>query len=617
MIGDDVEALVQQLTAEKIFGHTILPAERMALLRKLQEKIGIRSYELLLPLLFTIKNQPLTLTDYKPFSPLFYADRPKRLLVQSGRQVGKSLSTAAVANILPSQNPNFTSLVTTPLADQVRRFITVYVKPLIQDSPLPFLWYGPNTKSTLYHHEFPNRSNLIFSFASLSADRIRGISADSVSFDEIQDFHPDNLPVIESTTDASRFGLFQYTGTPKSLDNTIHGLWMQSSQAEWVTKCTHCGHWNIASAEYDLLDMIGPWHPDISEETPATICSKCKKPINPRYGHWQHRTPEKKERFAGYHVPQIILPLHFANESKWRTLLERQQGAGHTTEALFYNEVLGESVDAGQKLISVTDLRAAASLPWTNNPQDPSPEIMKRRRRYQWTVLGVDWAGGGETAISFTVMALLGILPDGTIDVLWGKRFTASLDHLAEAQECKHWMDYFKVDSIAHDYTGAGSLRESYLLNNGVPIECTIPIQYVGSAKYNLMTEVPPTANHSRRYYRADKTRSLLYTIASITQRKIHFFQYDGGNGNDSGSLMDDFLALVEEKSSGRGGNESYLITRNPLVPDDFAHAVNLGCLALWHVTGMWPDFGAVRPDVTRIQQSFDEDEDAFWDLSV
>lgn len=617
-MNEKIEVLLRQLTADKLYGHDISPADRIAIIRKIQELSPIRSYELLLPILFTLKGKPLTWNDHRPFSPLFNADRPKRLLLQSGRQVGKSLATAVCGIILPGQNPNFTSLITTPLGEQVRRFSVNYVKPLMQDSPFPFLWKNPFTKSTIYQHEFPNRSNLIFSFASLSADRIRGISADAVSFDEIQDFNTENLPVIESTADASKYGMIQYTGTPKSLDNTINGLWMKSSQAEWVIKCPHCGFWNIPSAEHNLLEMIGPWHPDISEEKPGTICASCKKPINPRFGHWQHRYPERRERFAGYHIPQVIMPLHFANAGKWRTLIEKQQGAAHTSQALFYNEILGESVDAGQKLVSSTDLIQAGCLPWKNNPYDPSEEIMKRRDRYVWTTIAADWSGGGEKGVSFTVLAFMGILPDGTIDVLWGKRMTASLDHVGEAKETLHWMNFFKADTIAHDYTGAGALRETFLLEAGVPEDATVPIMYVPSAKYNLMTLIPPTQNHGRRYFRSDKTRTLLYVIGCLKQGKLRFFQYDGGAASAGTSLMDDFLALIEEKSGGLTGNETYCINRNHAVPDDFAHAVAFGCLTLWHVTGNWPNFAiSQQPDATQIGYSYDEMLDDQWDVSV
>ena len=78
---------------------------------------------------------------------------------------------------------------------------------------------------------------------------------------------------------------------------------------------------------------------------------------------------------------------------------------------------------------------------------------------------------------------------------------------------------------------------------------------------------------------------------------------------------MNDFLALIEEKSDSRTGSPVYIISRNHAVPDDFAQAVNIGCLALWQTTSMWPSFGWHQPDASQIQYSYDEDLD--WDVTV
>jgi hypothetical protein len=55
--------------------------------------------------------------------------------------------------------------------------------------------------------------------------------------------------------------------------------------------------------------------------------------------------------------------------------------------------------------------------------------------------------------------------------------------------------------------------------------------------------------------------------------------------------LMDDFLALVENKIPSAHGSDVYTIQRNPLLSDDFAQAVNIGCCALWHMNSAWPNF--------------------------
>jgi hypothetical protein len=73
----------------------------------------------------------------------------------------------------------------------------------------------------------------------------------------------------------------------------------------------------------------------------------------------------------------------------------KREGFGNMTTAQFYNEVLGESVDAGQKLISETELRGACVLDWENK-KEPEPRCLANINEYKNRVLAVDWGGGGE-----------------------------------------------------------------------------------------------------------------------------------------------------------------------------------------------------------------------------
>jgi hypothetical protein len=342
--------------------------------------------------------------------------------------------------------------------------------------------------------------------------------------------------------------------------------------------------------EFHIDDMIGPVHDDISESCPGVVCRHCAKPIFPRHGHWVHRYPQRRWTSAGYHVPQIIMPLHYSRRDKWAELLAKRSGWGNTTQATFYNEVLGESVDSGQKLISETELRQAALLPWSNNPNDPSPDMRQRLPAYQTKVMAVDWGGGGEDGVSFTTLALIGQTTAGQLHCLWGKRLVASQEHLREAREVLHWVRAFGCQLMVHDYTGAGVVRETVMVQAGFNLERVMPIQYVRAAANNLIRYVPPTILHNRAHYRLDKTRSLLYTFQAIKLKLLQFFQYDYVNDDNSG-LMHDFLALVEEKTESRLAGDIYTITRNPMLTDDFAQAVNIGCAAIWHINNSWPNF--------------------------
>ena len=565
-------------------------SERFYHLKSLVEIGGVHTLEPLLPLCLSLNGKPYDLKDHFAFSPFYKTRMPSQMVVVAGRQVAKSSNLAAHGVVLSNAIPYFRTLFITPLYEQIRRFSNNYVSTFVNQSPVKALWTGTSTKNSVLSKTFRNNSSMTFSFTGTDCDRVRGVSTDSLAVDEVQDFDSDHFPIIRETMSHSKWSLTKFTGTPKTLDNTIHGLWQRSSQAEWVIPCDHCRTWNFPCLSLNLEAMLGPLRDDISEDAPGVVCHKCQKPIRPRVGHWVHRYPDKRWDFAGYHIPQIIMPLHYSSYKKWDELLAKQRGWGNYTQARFYNEVLGESVDAGQQLVSETELRRAGSLPWKNNPNVPDKAVMSRLGHYTMRVLAVDWGGGGEAGVSFTTMALLGYAPDGKIHCLWGKRLVASQEHLREARELLHWTRVFAPDLVVHDYTGAGVVREGILVQAGFDLNRVMPIEYIRAGSGNMLRYIEPTILHNRGRYRLDKTRSLLWTCQAIKLNMLQFFEYDYVNDDNSG-LMHDFLALVEEKTESRLAGDIYTIVRNQMLSDDFAQAVNIGCCALWHATGNWPNF--------------------------
>ena len=467
----------------------------------------------------------------------------------------------------------------------IRRFSQNYVRPFIETSPVGRLFVGSESTQNVLQRSFQNRSQLLFSFAFLDAERIRGISADKNVIDEVQDLDMTFLPIIRETMSGSPWGLSQFAGTPKSLDNTIEQLWQDSSQAEWSIKCRHCGRWNIPSMDLDLEAMIGPARDDISEAFPAVLCAKCQKSVYPRDGRWVHRYRDRRWSFAGYHVPQVVMPMHYSDPEKWDILLNKKAGKGNTPIHVFYNEVCGESYDTGSRLVTVTDLRRAACLEHENRLDDAIEVI----GNYSHRVLAADWGGGGEKGVSLTTLAVLGVCPNGTIDCIWGMRSLTPHDHEREARLVAGAISQFKCSHLVHDYTGAGALREQFVAQSGFPRKNIIPIAYTGPATGSIMKFRPKTAAHPRDFYQVDKSRSLLLTCNQIKQGRLRFYKYDYRSSDEPG-LMHDFLALVEEISEARAGTGRHLILREQNMSDDFAQACNIGCCALWYMTSKWPD---------------------------
>jgi hypothetical protein len=571
-------------------GSDVTDGERIAMFRELVSTKLIKTYVHMLPLVMNLESQPYTLSDHFAFEPLFSTHLAPELTLKTGRQTGKSQSVAARGVMLCNAIPNFSLLYVTPLYEQIRRFSTQYVRPLVEQSPMKALWTSTHTENSVLQRSFTNGSKMYFSFAWLDADRLRGISAKGgVSIDEVQDMDSAHIPIIMETLSAAKdWGIKTFSGTPKTLDGTLEGCWSASSQAEWVMICPRCGKENIPAMGYDLDDMIGPFHPDISEERPGTICARCKRPISPRLGRWWHKYPELRMTAPGYHIPQIVMPMHYSKPLKWSHLLGKRNGAGNTTTAMFYNEVLGESYDIGTKLVNLPDLQAAAILPWRNVPDAPI-EVLSRLRDYTLRILSVDWGGGGEKQVSFTTAAIIGVRPDGKLDVIYGRRLLTPHDHLREARELLSLFGQFECHLFAHDYTGAGDLRETFMIQVGLPLDRVAPVAYVGAARQGILIRKPATATRPRTYWQLDKTRSLVLTCSCIKLKRILFFQDDYQNKDNKG-LLRDFLALIENKTETHGAGELYQIIRAASQSDDFAHAVNIGSCIAWEVTGTWPD---------------------------
>lgn len=546
----------------------------------------------LLPVLLNLEGRPYTLSSHFPFEALFATWLPQSSVLKTGRQVSKSTSLASHGIILANSIEHFKTLYVTPLYEQIRRFSNNYVRPFIEQSPVKTLWLSTQTENSVLQRSFRNHSIMHFSYAFLDADRIRGIKSDKCCYDEVQDLDRNHIPIINETMSYSKYGIEQYTGTPKTRDNTLEGLWLRSSMAEWCVPCHNCKHLNIPRMGYDLEKMIGPLHDDISEDNPAVICAKCRKGINPREGRWVHEKSHLRHAFVGYHVPQILMPLHYGNYDKWAKLLAKQSGASNTTPAMFYNEVLGESYDLATKLLNMTDLERACCL-----HENKEEVALKVKLRYTHRVMGVDWGGGGEDGVSFTTIAIAGLLPNGQIHIIYGKRSLTPHDHLGEAQEVLRLFNKFGCELLAHDYTGAGNLRETFIVHAGMSRDRSMPCQYVRTASRNILNFVPATVQHPRDYYRIDKPRSLQLTCYAIKLGRVQLFKYDFVD-NDNPGLCNDFLALIENKVETAQGGDMYTIIRNEQFTDDFAHAANLACCALWHMTGGWPVFteGRIQP---------------------
>jgi len=187
------------------------------------------------------------------------------------------------------------------------------------------------------------------------------------------------------------------------------------------------------------------------------------------------------------------------------------------------------------------------------------------------------------------------------------------LDHIREAAAVKWYWDHFHPDFLAHDGCGAGALRETILVQAGVPVSHVFPVEYITSAKQGICYHKGPSEQNPRDRYRVDKSRSLQLTCNVIKLGALHFFNSDWINKEDPG-LIRDFLALVEDKSKTRAAGEIYRIDSILGRTDDFAQAVNIGCVCLWYVNRSWPDMAELMSIMmTEAQLEAADPDDPDW----
>lgn len=456
------------------------------------------------------------------------------------------------------QMPNLQVLYVAPLKQQSDRYAQLYLKDAINTcKPAQMLQAhdseldeGPVIRS-VSHQAFSNGSGIQTMYAKTSADRARGITADVIDYDEIQDQLIDHLPIIAESITNSEWQVQRYCGTAKTTDNTIEYLWQQTSRSEWGVKCSHCNYWNIPDKEHNVLAMI---------HTSGPVCAKCRGVIDPRdqlnggNGSLVHAVPDKAKTFLGVHVPQIFVPAVYMSPLKWSKLIHKVTSL---PESIIYTEILGISHDAGLRLITQEDIDRASTL---GTHEEIRSSI---RSKYRYRICGVDW-GGGADITSFTVSAVIGITNEGQIDVLFAKRY-AGVNIEEVIMDITRTFRAYECDLISADF-GGGFTNNSILANRGVPMS---QVQYVRS---NSFLRFSSTNNLQR--WMVDRNTALNLVFWAIKYGKIHF-----PNKQDSAHYTSDLLSPYEHLRELTSGMVSKVFLRNPSIPDDFCHALVFAAL--------------------------------------
>jgi hypothetical protein len=545
----------------------------------------------LLPLLFTLRGKPYALDEHWMFAPLFRVYmRAKMTVILAARQTGKTQNISAADVATAALNPFTNILLVTPLYEQIRRWSSNYIKPIMDGCTIPgFTQTVGRAKDNdnVLQRGFPNGSNLLFSFAFLDCERVRGVSAGMLGIDEVQGINPMFIDIIKEVLSGSKLGLERYTGTPKTKINTAAILFDKTSQGAWAVKCDGCNYENIFDEE-TMLKNIGKTGP---------ICRKpgCGKKLHPQTGYYVHKYPEKQWLACGYRIPQVVHPLHYAVPHKWRELVRKME---NMRPSQFANECLALASDVGASLISDEDIRACGKL-----PHRTLNEIKMRKEHYKLLIAATDWGGRGrrknarkvsdESELefsSYTANAVLGVTHAGEFECLYVDRLPHDTDPTKEVEQALRVFFEAGCDIWAYDATGAGEIRVTMALQNihdrNLDAHNVMPIEYTAlSVKKPILLFTGPGKGGVLYTYQLDKTRGCFLAAFMLLKHRLGLPDYDQNK-----QLLRDFLAWHEDTQESYRGKKITTVVRDPNLPDDVAQAIVMGLCGLCHAAGAWPD---------------------------
>jgi len=387
--------------------------------------------------------------------------------------------------------------------------------------------------------------------------------------------------------------------------------------------CDGCNRENIFGEDWDMRANIGKLGP---------ICRFCGKALDckprhatakqPASGYYTHLKPENLWRHVGYHIPQIVHPLHTDLPHKWSALIHKSE---NMKEAHFDNECLAISSDVGAKLVTEDQLRACAKRKVMTLDQIRAE---KQAGKWQLLVCATDWSGKGKKKnarkvteeteleyLSYTAQAVVGLRHGANLpEVLWLDRLPYDADYTREARASVYTFFGAGCDIYAHDFTGAGAVKEvlakQYGIDRGMRTQDIMPMLFTSLGPDKPIVHFNNQERSVQYYYSLDKHRALMLVALLLQRGHLPLPEWEAmaPNGKERyGDLVSDWLSLFEETHETPRGRKMVTIQHDDDRPDDIADAITMACCAIWHITG-WPELSQYVTDMLSWDQGVSEE---------
>lgn len=490
-----------------------------------------------------------------------YDHFPDRLLLKCSRKTLKSTLLSNIITLYLIRYNFYKMLYIAPLEKAAKYFSQNYLNVRF-DSPKLKNILPPFIKNDVFEKILSlSNSSVLLTYVKDDPSRIRGPATDHNIYDEVQEIDNSVLPVVKETMALSSFKREIFAGTPQTTDNTIHKLWTNSTQYEWVTKCLACNHWNSLTEDNEPIKMIGP---------DGLCCSKCGRLIDTETGQWA-KFNTSQTGLVAYHLAQPILPFFNKSKTEWEEIYNKvhNKAYGYST-AQIYNEVFGLSYDMGAKRITEEFLKNKCCI------LGKSATLMaEAKRKYRIITCGVDWGVNMHT--SRTSVCMGGLNDKNEYHVFYAKIIT-SPDYEQTIKEIARIVNNYNAFCACD--ASPDPIRGIMLAKKTSPTRTQLVRYEYG--KFVQRYEKPPNAiDWSQCRWCLHRTDTMSFVFYLLEKNKILFPQWD-----EVSECMQDILNVRVEIRDSVVSKQHLFYTHKDNEPDDFFHALNFAVCQAYVAAG-------------------------------
>lgn len=380
--------------------------------------------------------------------------------------------------------------------------------------------------------------------------------ADGIGTHNCQGMDPEIIPEILYTKTMSELPTVVYSGTALSVDTLLEANWLDSSMGMWHVRAGDGKTWlNMFDKDtlFKVCDNIqGPTCP---------ITGKLLKVTDGCFVHAKKGNMDSGR--IGVHIPQCIIPDIAYNAQRWTEVYQKIQ---RDDPKKVMQECFGIAVSEGSREISERDLMRLCVL------TDSAEELKKKCHSgyYKTVISGCDWGGSDynpamKTKTSYTVHCIIGIAPDGGIDILHYRRYAGMMyDEIARTIVAEH--KAYKGFAIASDF-GVG-LAYNMEIRKQVPFDRHFIMSYVGpnSAPVSI-----PAGAHMQNQLSINRTEALTNVFRDV--KRFDPQRIRCRNWGEMQPFLSDWLNMFRVPVEMPGGQNLFKYVRAATKADDALHA--------------------------------------------